>query len=60
MTTLHDLIPATIRTTAAPKRARRRHLGELLGIPTGEGRAEIEEGRAKPHAFPLTKVSVRA
>ena len=60
MTTLHDLIPATIRTMPAPKRARRRHLGELLGIPSGGGRAAIEEGRAQPHAFPLTKVSVRA
>jgi hypothetical protein len=60
MTTLHDLISATIRTKPDADPRRGRHLGELLGIPTGKGRAAVEEGRAQPHAFPLTKVSVRA
>jgi Ca-activated chloride channel family protein len=59
MTTLHDLISATIRTKPDADPRRGRHLGELLGIPTGKGRTAVEEGRAQPHAFPLTKVSVR-
>ena len=60
MTTLHDLIPATIRNAPSTDSRRPRHLGELLGIPHGKGRTAVEKGRAEPHAFPLTKVLVRA
>lgn len=60
MTTLHELIPATIRPATGTRSDHARHLGELLGIPTKKGRRAVEEGRAEPHAFPLTKVSVRA
>lgn len=60
MTTLHELIPATIRPATEARSDHARHLGELLGIPTKKGRRAVEESRAEPHAFPLTKVSVRA
>jgi len=44
MTTLHDLIPATIRNAPATGSRRPRHLGELLGIPHEWGRTAVEQG----------------
>lgn len=60
MTTLSNLIPASIKSAAHERTSSPRRLGELLGIPHGKERAEIENGRAQPHAFPLAKVVVRA
>lgn len=60
MTTLSNLITASIKSAAHERTSSPRRLGELLGIPHGKERAEIEKGRAQPHAFPLAKVVVRA
>jgi Ca-activated chloride channel family protein len=60
MTTLSNLITASIKSAAHERTSSPRRLGELLGIPHGKERAEIENGRAQPHAFPLAKVVVRA
>jgi len=60
MTTLSNLIPASIKSATHEETSSPRRLGELLGIPLGKERVEIAKGRAQPHAFPLAKVVVRA